>query len=58
MVFLRGNGENKTNSLCFLLLCSKQFLQTAECNQHTENHQKKSDEQLETNNKEDSSTGA
>lgn len=42
----RGNGETSTNSLCFLLLCSKQFLQTAECNQHTENHQKNSHDKL------------
>lgn len=46
MVFPRGNGETSTNSLCFLLLCSKQFLQTAECNQHTENHQKNSHDKL------------
>ena len=48
MVFPLGNGENRTNSLCFLLLCSKQFFQTAECNQHTENHQKNSHDKLQT----------
>ena len=48
MVFPLGNGENRTNSLCFLLLCSKQFLQTTECNQHTENHQKNSHDKLQT----------